>query len=207
MAEWSNAAASKAVVPLVGTGGSNPSLSATDTAPVRKQPGQYRPIEQSIRMTTDDLLAQLGFCHFCIITNLEEVTEAQALQEPKPSGNPVNYVLGHIVAYRTHVCKILEVKHPWNDAKFSVYDESWPKTDKAKLLSLAKLKADEEQTHAILKAGIENFAIDWDDLWPQRKEGSLQTYGRRVQFFLQHEAYHAGQLGSLRRSLGLPGKI
>lgn len=28
MAEWSNAAASKAVVPLVGTGGSNPSLSA-----------------------------------------------------------------------------------------------------------------------------------------------------------------------------------
>jgi hypothetical protein len=28
VAEWSNAAASKAVVPLVGTGGSNPSLTA-----------------------------------------------------------------------------------------------------------------------------------------------------------------------------------
>ncbi|MBL0061570.1 MAG: hypothetical protein IPP40_08845 [bacterium] len=34
----------------------------------------------------------------------------------------------------------------------------------------------------------------------------MQSYGRRVQFFMQHEAYHAGQLGSLRRALGLPGK-
>ncbi|MBL0061568.1 MAG: hypothetical protein IPP40_08835 [bacterium] len=44
-------------------------------------------------MNTADLQTQLGFCHFCIITNLEEITEAQALIEPKPSGNPVNYVI------------------------------------------------------------------------------------------------------------------
>lgn len=158
-------------------------------------------------MITADLQAQLGFCHFCIVTNLEEITEAQAMQEPRPAGNPVNYILGHIVAYRSHVCKILGSKHPWNDAQFSIYDESWGQTDKSKLLSLAKLKADEEHTHSILKAGIEDFEGDWDELWPQRKEGSMQSYGRRVQFFLQHEAYHAGQLGSLRRTLGLPGKI
>ncbi len=158
-------------------------------------------------MNTADLQTQLGFCHFCIITNLEEITEAQALIEPKPSGNPVNYVLGHIVAYRMHVCKVLEIAHPWKDAQFAIYDESWPKTDKSKLLSLAKLKADEEHTHAVLRAGIESFDGDWDELWPERKEGSMQSYGRRVQFFMQHEAYHAGQLGSLRRALGLPGKI
>jgi len=158
-------------------------------------------------MTTADLQAQLGFCHFCIATNLEEITEAQALKEPSPSGNPVNYVLGHIVAYRSHICKILAVPHPWKEAQIAVYDESWPKIDKTRLVSLAKLKADEEHTHAILKAGIEEFDGDWDELWPGRKEGSMQSYGRRVQFFLQHEAYHSGQLGSLRRTLGLPGKI
>ncbi len=158
-------------------------------------------------MTTPDLLAQLGFCHFCIITNLEEITEEQALREPLPSGNPINYVLGHIIAYRTHVCKVLDVAHPWKDSQFKVYDDTWSQTDRSKLLSLAKLKADEEHTHAILKTGIEQFAGDWDDFWPERKAGSTQSYGRRVQFFLQHEAYHAGQLGSLRRTLGLPGKI
>ncbi len=158
-------------------------------------------------MTTADLQAQLGFTHFCVITNLEGVSEAQALQEPKPSGNPVNYVLGHIVAYRSHIAKILDVAFPWKDVQIAIYDESWSKIDKTKLFSLEKLKSDEEHTHAILKAGIENFDIDWDDLWPQRKDGSMQSYGRRVQFFLQHEAYHAGQLGMLRRALGLPGKI
>ncbi|MBL0061569.1 MAG: hypothetical protein IPP40_08840 [bacterium] len=49
---------------------------------------------------------------------------------------------------------MLEVAHPWKDAQFAVYDESWPKTDKTKLLSLAKLKADEEHTHAVLRAGL-----------------------------------------------------
>jgi uncharacterized damage-inducible protein DinB len=158
-------------------------------------------------MTTSDLLAQLGFSHYCIVTNVDSVTDEQALQEPAPSGNPMNYVLGHILSVRNRVFEKLGSRVYWSDEIRKLYNTSWKRADKSKLLSLTELTKCETETHAQLKSAIENFAGPWDEKFAEPSVGGTETLGEFVQFFLLHETYHAGQLGSLRRTLALRGKI
>lgn len=158
-------------------------------------------------MTTHDLIAQLNFAHFCIVTNLENVTEEQAMIEPEPSGNPVNRVLGHIVVVRRSLFKTLALPLPLTVEWAKFYNAAWNEVDKSKALSFAELKRLELETFEQLKAGVENFAGNWEDDYPESTEGQPLTIGQRVQFFMLHECYHAGQLGTLRRLVGLPGKI
>lgn len=158
-------------------------------------------------MTTADLISQLDFSHFCIVTNLEDVSESMALTEPLPSGNPVNRVLGHIVVVRRSLFKMLGQPMPLNIELAKFYNAPWSEVDKSKVLPLGELKRVELETYELLNTAIQNFAGNWDDPFPESTTGRPQTFGQRVTFFMQHEVYHAGQLGSLRRVLGLPGKI
>ncbi|NUO20152.1 DinB family protein [bacterium] len=158
-------------------------------------------------MTAADLLAQLEFSHFCIVTNLEGVTESMALTEPQPGGNPVNRVLGHIVVVRRSLFKMFGLPMPLNIEWAKFYNASWDEVDKTKVLSLAELKREELETYEQLKSAIQGFSGNWDERYPESTTDRPQTFGQRAQFFMMHEAYHAGQLGSLRRVLGLPGKI
>lgn len=158
-------------------------------------------------MTVQDLIAQLNFAHFVITANYDGVTNEKAMQEPTPSGNPFNRVLGHIIATRRALFKSFDITHPWDDNQVGVYNGPWDNADKSRALSLDQLKQVESETFEQLKSVVENFAGDWDSPCPESKPDRPQTYGQRIQFFMLHECYHAGQLGMLRRSLGLPGRI
>ncbi|MCB1060760.1 MAG: DinB family protein [Calditrichaeota bacterium] len=158
-------------------------------------------------MTTQDLIAQLNFAHFVITVNYDGISEEMANQEPKPSGNPFNRVLGHIIATRMPLFRVFDLKHPWNEKQANVYNGPWDNADKSQALSFDDLKRLENETFDQLKSAVENFSGDWDAHYPESKPERPQTYGQRVTFFLLHECYHAGQLASIRRSLGLPGML
>lgn len=158
-------------------------------------------------MTTQDLIAQLNFAQLTITVNCKDITEEMAKQEPKPSGNPFVRVLGHIIATRRPLLKTFDLPHPWDEELANVYNGPWDQADKSRAVSLEELKRVESETFAQLKSAVENFSGDWDAHCPLSRPERPQTYGQRVQFFMMHECYHAGQLGSLRRALGLPGKI
>jgi uncharacterized damage-inducible protein DinB len=158
-------------------------------------------------MTTSDLFAQLGFSHFAIVTNLDSVTDEQALREPAPSGNPMNYVLGHILSVRNRALEKLGAKPFWPEELCKLYNTSWKRADRSKLLSLTELTKCEAETHEQFKRAIEQYAGSWDEKFAQPSIAGSSSMGELIQFFLMHEAYHAGQLGSLRRTLGMKGKI
>lgn len=158
-------------------------------------------------MTTQDILAQLEFSHYCIVTNLQNVTEQQAMIEPAPSGNPVNRVLGHIVVVRRSLFKLFGLPLPLSVEWAKFYNAPWADVNPSEALSLEELKRHERETFEQLKVAVQSFSKDWDEHCPESSVDEPQTYGQRVQFFMLHECYHAGQLGSLRRSVGLPGKI
>ena len=158
-------------------------------------------------MTTSDLLAQLGFSHFCIVTNVDCVTDEQALLEPAPSGNPMNYVLGHILSVRNHAFEKLGAKAFWPDELCKLYNTSWTRADRSKLLPLTELAKCAVETHEQFKKAIESYTGSWDEKFAEPSIAGSNSMGELIQFFLMHEAYHAGQLGSLRRTLGLKGKI
>ena len=158
-------------------------------------------------MTATDLLAQLGFSHFCIVTNLDGVTEPMAMIEPQPGGNPVNRVLGHIVVVRRSLFKLLGLPLPLSIEWAQYYNAPWEQADKSRVLSLEELKHIELETFEQLQSAIQNYSGNWDEPFLGNPDDQPQTYGQRVQFYMLHECYHAGQLGSLRRALGLQGKI
>lgn len=158
-------------------------------------------------MTTPDLLAQLNFARFCILTNCEGISDEQALLEPTKDGNPANRIAGHIVATRRSLFPVLNLEHPWSEEQCSVYNTPWVEVDRAKLDPLSEIMRVEAQTFEQLANAVQNFKGNWDEHWPGSRPDRPQTYGQRVQFFMLHECYHAGQIGTLRKAIGLSGKI
>jgi hypothetical protein len=60
-----------------------------------------------------------------------------------------------------------------------------------------------KMTRGFAKAGQESL----DEMLPDRFLGQKVTRGRMIGMFSFHESYHMGQIGILRRVLGLPGMI
>jgi hypothetical protein len=65
--------------------------------------------------------------------------------------------------------------------------------------------ADLELTQERLRRGLENLPPEELDL--HHEEGAKRPRGAQLHFMHFHEAYHAGQLGLLRRIVGRPGAI
>lgn len=127
--------------------------------------------------------------------NLKGVEEEQALRTPGEAGNSINWIAGHIVAYRARLLSALGAEPPAEEASLGVYgsDEEWAPE---RALSLERLVALLGASQKALSATLEG-------------DGSGETAAGEVDlaFFHFHESYHVGQLGLARRCLGLPGVI
>jgi len=141
---------------------------------------------------------------YAIRVNTEGLSDAEALIQPQPAGNCMNWVVGHITTSREGLLKLFGQPTVLETEVAARYKRgSSPITGAGEGLPLTEMLARLATSQERLLKGIEDAA---EAKWGEE----LPDFGtvRRAAYFLHfHEAYHAGQLALLRRLAGKKGAI
>jgi hypothetical protein len=154
---------------------------------------------------SDPVLANLFATNlYAIRANTDGLTDDDALIQPRPAGNCMNWVLGHITATREALLEVLGeplVLPPEVTARYK--RGSAPVAGPGDGLPMSELLARLATSQERLLRGIENAPeAKWDE-----ERADFGTVRRAAYFLHFHEAYHAGQLALLRRLAGKKGAI
>lgn len=151
-----------------------------------------------------DLLRMLfEINHYALKANLAGLTHEDSLLSPDPGGNCINWVLGHIVASRNRVLALVGDGPLWSEERASRFRRgSAPVTDPSNAEPLEAMVADLDRSQERIMAGLARMSDD--DLARPGDGGTVAEQLAQLQF---HEAYHAGQIGLLRRIAGKEGAI
>ena len=156
-------------------------------------------------MVNGSYLVQLyEFSYGALFRNLEGITHEESLIEPRPGGNCVNWVLGHIVATRNRMLPLIGAPPVWKPELAFMYsgrDEAGWTCDSA--LTLESIETDLARSQQDLVNALE--AMPTEKLNAVGGEG--RTLGDALGFFHFHESYHGGQIALLRRIVGKHGVI
>lgn len=156
-------------------------------------------------MLVDTLKWQLNMSASALGLNLEGITDDEALRQPEPGGNCLNWVAGHILASREGMLAQLGEERVWDPELAARYTRGSAPVSSADdaPVTLTRIRQDLEQSKARFIAGL-------DRLTPADLEALVkgdQTLADRLAFLLFHETYHVGQSGLLRRLIGKQGAI
>lgn len=139
-----------------------------------------------------------------LFRNLEGVTHDDSLVEPRPAGNSLNWVLGHIVATRNRLLPLVGMPPFWSREQAFLYsgrDEAQWSTLRA--LHLDAIKTELARSQQQLLSALD----DMSDAALGTVTDTGQQLGDVIGFFHFHESYHGGQIALLRRLIGRPGVI
>lgn len=153
-------------------------------------------------MDTESLVYLVNFNAQAMGLNLDGLTHEDSLVQP-PSGNCINWMLGHLLVHRSRMLETLGETAPIPD-ELKRYDRGSEPIigDGPDVLPLERLRDElagtqERVLAAIRKAGDEGLA----------KPAGKGTVGQRLLMLSMHEAYHTGQVGLVRRIAGKKGGI
>lgn len=158
-------------------------------------------------MDSSTLLQFLGFSDFVVNKNCEGITHQDSLVNPQSRGHSFNWVLGHMVRTRNEIMGLIGKSPLYSKSKFDVYSPKGFEPEKA--VNVVELHNSFNALQGELKDGIQAMSEE-----ALRQPASLtpgkdsdDTIGSVLGTVLWHEAYHAGQLGIIRRVVGKPGVI
>jgi uncharacterized damage-inducible protein DinB len=134
--------------------------------------------------------------------NTEGVSHEESVRPPSEGGNSLNWVLGHIVANRNGILDLVGAPPIWSEELATPYERGSTPLDPGAAQPLNRILADLDRAQETLTRRLGE--IGSADLAAQRGKS---TVGEQLAFLQFHEAYHAGQVGLLRRLLGKPGAI
>lgn len=156
----------------------------------------------------ETIAAQYRFNYYVVNTNLQGITDEEARRRPQPGGNPLNWILGHIIMVRQALLTKLGSQPLLSAESTKAYGRgSKPDSElPARLPDLvAAYERSQEEMDALLARIGENELAGPAPFHPLgTPEASLSTL---LQKAVCHEAYHAGQLGIGRRLVGKSGAI
>ena len=158
-------------------------------------------------MTTDNILKQFEMCNFVLKANVGDISQEESLISPNPTGNCINWVLGHIVVYRCHLLSGLGAQPVWDKADYTNYERhEAPLKDSANARPVTELWTALDETLQRLKDAIstltpERLAELATFIQEDEPGGTIET---ALTVFAFHDAYHSGQTGVLRRIIGRP---
>jgi hypothetical protein len=153
-------------------------------------------------MSAEMLKLLFGYNHYTMGVNARDLTHEESLVEP-PGGNCANWVLGHIVQNRGAILSLLGEKPVWSEGEGERYKRgSAPITARDKPKPFPEIFQALDRSQERILAGLSR--VKDEDLGSVETKGSLLGNLCGLQF---HEAYHAGQLGLLRRIVGKEGAI
>jgi len=136
------------------------------------------------------------------------LTQEDSLLQPQPSGNCLNWVLGHLLTNQVEIILAMGGTPPFNPAQVARYDrDSEPiRGEEEGVLPLNTLVSMHDQIHEVLNHLLDSAReedFEKEILIGERK----MTLGWRVFFLHFHYTYHIGQLEFLRQLAGKLDKI
>ena len=136
-----------------------------------------------------------------LLNCLDGVSEAEARRQPEGRGNHFAFIVAHLVDMRYYLAAVLGA--PLDNPLTPYLGSARTMADVVELPSLGELESCWEAVSAHLAVLIER--LDTAQLAQAAKPlpGSDGTTLGNLAFMAQHESYHLGQLGLLRRQLGL----
>ena len=154
-------------------------------------------------MKAETLAALYGLDHQVLRLNLDGITHEDSLVQPHPFGNCINWIMGHLVGQRSTILTMVGEQPIWGEAEIAMYKRGAPPiTDGAKALPFDRIMADLDRSQELLVPALARLTENQLSVADERG-----TLADKLGFLQFHEAYHAGQIGLLRRLVGKEGKI
>ena len=149
------------------------------------------------------LLSAIGFDTRALHLNLDGLTHEDSLLQP-PSGNCINWLLGHILRHRNLMLEALDAPRVWSEEAQKRYDRgSDPiRGEESGVVRLEVLREELDRSADHLRAALAE--IGEEALQAPR---GTSTVAQWLLFLALHEAYHVGQIGLMRRLAGREGAI
>lgn len=143
-----------------------------------------------------------------IVKQTAGLSQADTLIQPSPSGNCMNWVLGHLLESQIIMLEMLGGLSPLPQSDLKRYErESEPILhEEPGVLSVDTLLAGLEKLHQSITVRLDE--MDEADFVQEIKIGErTRTRGWQVFFLHFHYTYHLGQLELLRQLTGRTDKI
>ena len=155
-------------------------------------------------MNAADLKRLYGINHQALHVNVAGVSNEEAVLQPKPAGNCLNWVVGHIVASRNGVLQAMGEEMIWPKEEAVRYARSSePIRRSGEGKPLDRILQDFDRSQERIQSALDR--ISEADLAQPR--GENDTVAGWLAFLHFHEAYHVGQAALLRRLIGKEGAI
>jgi hypothetical protein len=149
--------------------------------------------------------------HKVVQLNVDGLTQSDSLIQPSPAGNCLNWVAGHLLCVYENVLPLLGQKPVMDAGTLKRYDRgSAPIKRAADAMELSQImtawdeasRADRHRTCGSHFGGPGSAG----SVFTQRRDPN-ETVRSLLTTILFHQAYHAGQIGMLRRMAGKNGAI
>ena len=157
-------------------------------------------------MTAEMLISQFQFNQMVLTRLLSDVSHDESLKPTAEDGKCINWLLGHILVARADLLTQMQCPSHWNEDDAAPYRIKEGRFEASTARKLDELKAVLADSYKHLIAAVEGSQVTLDEISPlPTATGRMLTWGQRAGSYVCHEAYHAGQIGLMRRLLGKPG--
>lgn len=161
-------------------------------------------------MNTELIAIQLGYTNYVLKKNTEGLSHEQSISMPRPGGNCMNWVVGHILSSRNGFLKILGEEPIWTEDQSKPYRRGGePMTDGSNAREFSSMLADLDTSQERILNGLKR--LDPERLNEKAPFSPVnnedETVGSLLAGLAFHESYHAGQTGVLRRVIGMEGAL
>lgn len=156
-----------------------------------------------------------GFRHMARLTdavlraNVAGVTQDESLAAPRPGGNCLNWVVGHLVCVGNKALPVFGQAPVVDPARLDRYDRGSAPITPDEAMEIGELMRIWGQIVPRVDAGLASLTAEaLAQSAPFSPSGDPdETVGSLVATVLFHQAYHSGQTGVLRRVSGKDGAI
>ena len=155
----------------------------------------------------DHVLAAYGFNLWFAKKAVEDLTDEQMCQQPKPGMNHAAWVLGHLVMERIFLKDLLKIEQGAPEGWEALFTtKSVPMAEVGKYPKKEELIARLDETHALVEAAfLKTTDEQLDKETPH--EGLRKRFPKVgdviVGLMTAHSGFHVGQLSAWRRAMGL----
>ena len=153
------------------------------------------------------LLRHYGFFYAVLEMHLSDVSAEDSIRQPGGEGNCLNWLVGHLADVQNRVMELVRAEPVLVDPSL---DRDWDERicgeedaldwDKVK----GALLGSKDRCFSAIAALSEEELLGGEY---QDPFGNTQTLGEILSFLGNHQIYHSGQIGIVRRLIGLPGVI
>lgn len=153
---------------------------------------------------------QVGIIDEVLHINVEGITHGESLVQPRPGGNCLNWVVGHLLWTYNYNLPVFGQQPVVEKGTLERYARGKPPLkNEDEAISFEELMKIWAVSDKAIKAGLNKLHAVRLDQPAKRNQSdeSNETIRERITGVLFHQTYHVGQTGLLRRLIGKDGAI